>query len=88
MLRPAALVSASGGPIQGRVASRRFRGDHVLLVVDVADAPPLHVETRDGEWPARGDTIELEVRPGGAYVIPEAGAVPSAHEPASHARDG
>ena len=69
VLRPAALVPASDGPIRGRVAARRFRGDHVLLLVEVAGAPTLHVEAREGDLPAVGDDITLALRPGGAHVI-------------------
>jgi thiamine transport system ATP-binding protein len=77
VLRPAALVPAAEGPIEGRVVARRFRGDHVLLVVGVDGAPPLHVEAREGELPAPGDEIRLVLRPAGAHVIDEVSALPS-----------
>ena len=69
VLRPAALVPAADGPIRGRVEARRFRGDHVLLMVGVAGAPTLQVEAREGELPAVGADIALVLRPGGAHVI-------------------
>ena len=72
VLRPAALVATSDGPIRGRVSARRFRGDHVLLLIAVGDAPALHVEAREGELPAVGDEIALSLRRGGAHII-EAG---------------
>ncbi len=71
VLRPAALVAVSDGPIRGCVAARRFRGDHVQLLVEVDGAPILHVEAREGELPAVGDHISLALRPGGAHVIAE-----------------
>jgi len=77
VLRPAGLVSASDGPIRGRVVSRRFRGDHVLFGVEVPRAPILHVEARDGDLPRVGDAIALVPIPGGVYVIDEASALPS-----------
>jgi thiamine transport system ATP-binding protein len=72
VLRPAALVAAAEAPIRGRVSARRFRGDHVLLIVDVAGAPPLHVEARDDRLPEVGQDVALAVRPGGAHVMPGA----------------
>ena len=69
VLRPAALVATADGPIRGRVSARRFRGDHVLLLIEVGDAPTLHVEAREGELPAVGDEIALSLRRGGAHVI-------------------
>ena len=69
VLRPAALVPVADGPIRGRVGARRFRGDHVLLIIEVEDAPALHVEAREGELPAVGQEITLALRPGGAHVI-------------------
>jgi thiamine transport system ATP-binding protein len=69
VLRPAALVPVADGPIRGEVVARRFRGDHVLLIVAVSDAPPLHVEARGAELPATGAAIALAVLPAGAHVI-------------------
>ena len=77
VLRPAGLVSAPDGPIRGRVVSRRFRGDHVLLGVEVPRAPILHVEARDGDLPCVGDAVALVPVPGGVHVIDEASALPS-----------
>lgn len=77
VLRPAALVVVADGPIHGRVGARRFRGDHLLLLVEVAGAPTLHVEAREGELPAVGDEVALEVRPGGAHVMVAGSALES-----------
>ena len=60
VLRPAGLVADPAGPIAGHVSARRFRGDHVLLVVDVPDAPRLHVEAREGELLAPGGAHPTE----------------------------
>jgi thiamine transport system ATP-binding protein len=77
VLRAPTLVGDPAGPIRGRVAARRFRGDHVLLLVDVPGAPTLHVEAREADLPAVGEEIGLSVQPGGAYVIRDASALPS-----------
>ena len=77
VLRPAALVPATEGPIRGRVSARRFRGDHVLILVEVEGAPTLHVEAREGELPVVGAEMVLALRPGGAHVI---GTLQSGHE--------
>jgi thiamine transport system ATP-binding protein len=77
VLRSAGLLVASEGPIRGRVSARRFRGDHVLLAVEVGDAPVLHVEAREGELPVVGDAIALQVAPAGIHVIAETRALPS-----------
>ncbi len=76
VLRPGSLVADAAGPIAGRVSARRFRGDHVLLLVEVPGAPLLHVEARDGELPAVGAAIRLAVLPGGAHVIAGQSALP------------
>jgi thiamine transport system ATP-binding protein len=75
VLRAAGLVVAADGPIRGRVAARRFRGDHVLLLVEVGDAPPLHVEARQGDLPEVGDQVTLEPLPAAIHVIDEAVAL-------------
>jgi thiamine transport system ATP-binding protein len=81
VLRPDGLVAVSDGPIRGRVASRRFRGDHLLVGVEVTGAPSLQVEVRGGELPAVGEDVSLAILPGGAHVIgmaPSAGGVAQA----------
>jgi thiamine transport system ATP-binding protein len=69
VLRASSLRPDPGGPISGVVTGRRFAGDHVLLRVQVADAPILHVEARWAELPAVGDHLVLGVEPGGLHVI-------------------
>jgi thiamine transport system ATP-binding protein len=69
VLRASGLVAAGEGPVRGRVTSRRFGGDHVLYSVAVPGAPILQVEARGGEWPAVGQSVVLQVLPGGAHVI-------------------
>ncbi len=71
VLRPAALTAEAGGPIRGTVTARRFRGDHVLLVVEVDGAPALYVEAREGDLPTLGEVVTLGVQAGGAHLIPE-----------------
>jgi thiamine transport system ATP-binding protein len=69
VIRPSALVTATDGPIRGRVSSRRFRGDHVLLVVETGAPRPLYVEAREGELPVPGDDIALRVLARGAWLM-------------------
>jgi thiamine transport system ATP-binding protein len=71
VLRPAALVPAVDGPLRGHVTARRFRGDHVLLLIGIEGAPDLHVEARGGDLPTVGEPIALALQAGGAHVIPE-----------------
>lgn len=52
VVRPSSLLPTAGGPIRGRVTRRRFRGDHVLLVVAVEDRPT----ALDGPAPKDGPT--------------------------------
>ena len=70
VLRPEALSVAAGGPISGMVTARRFRGDHVLITVAVADAPDLELELRGAPLPAVGDAVSLAVDPRGVILIP------------------
>ena len=72
VVRPAALVPSAEGPILGSVAHRRFRGDHVSLIIAIDGAPPLHVEAREGVLPAIGDAVALTVRAGGFHLIERA----------------
>jgi thiamine transport system ATP-binding protein len=68
VLSAAGVVAAPDGPIQGRVASRRFRGDHVVVEVEVEGAPALIVEVRDAGWPAVGETVRLGIVPRSAHL--------------------
>jgi thiamine transport system ATP-binding protein len=77
VLRSGGLVLSPVGPVTGTVAQRRFRGDHVLLGVEIAGAPTLEVEARDGALPAVGDAITLRVLPEAIHVIDDATALPS-----------
>ena len=78
VVRPAALVPSTDGPIRGRVAARRFRGDHVQLIVEVGSAPPLHVEAREAQLPTVGERVAFAVRPGGLHLIAGADGEPGA----------
>jgi len=80
VLRAACLVPVEDASeprptIAGTVSGRRFRGDHVLLIVDVPGAPPLHVEAREGSLPAVGEPIRLRVLDASAHVISGDGAL-------------
>jgi thiamine transport system ATP-binding protein len=79
VVRSSAIALASGGSIRGRVSSRRFGGDHVLLTIAVEreGAQPLFVEARGLSLPAVGDAVELDIEPAGVHVIRGARALPS-----------
>jgi thiamine transport system ATP-binding protein len=73
VLRPDAVRLARDGEpatIAGAVTARRFRGDHVLLTVSVADgAAPLEVEARGGALPAVGERVAVTVDPAGVVPV-------------------
>jgi thiamine transport system ATP-binding protein len=70
VLRPEALSLAEHGPIAGRVAARRFRGDHVRVVVTTDAGAPLELEVRDGRLPEVGSRQEIAVDGSRVNVIP------------------
>ena len=72
VVRPDALRLTADGVIAGVVISRRFRGDHVLLTVDVSPpgAPPLEVEARGAALPDPGDAVRVAVDPDGVVRLP------------------
>ncbi len=80
VLKSGGLLPSPTGPIEGRVSSRRFRGDHILLGVDVPDAPRLHIEARDGVLRQVGEVIRLSLAAGAIHIIDEASALLSAHD--------
>jgi thiamine transport system ATP-binding protein len=75
VLRPDAVRLARDGEpatIRGTVTARRFRGDHMLLTVSVADGtPPLEVEARGGASPAVGERVAVTVDPAGVVPVRE-----------------
>ena len=69
VLRPDALRLDPTGPIGGTVTARRFRGDHVLLVVTPDGMPPLEVEARGGGLPATGERVRVTIDPAGIVLL-------------------
>jgi thiamine transport system ATP-binding protein len=69
VLRPAALSLAGSGPITGVVAARRFRGDHVRVVVATDAGEPLELEVRDGSLPDVGERVSVAVDPASVNVL-------------------
>jgi thiamine transport system ATP-binding protein len=73
VLRPDAVRlarDAEPATITGVVAARRFRGDHVLLTVSVAEeAPLLEVEARGGPLPAVGEQVAVTVDAAGVVPV-------------------
>jgi thiamine transport system ATP-binding protein len=60
VLRPEALTLAGTG-IGGAVEARRFRGDHVRVVVATDAGAPLELEVRDGRLPEVGERVSIAV---------------------------
>lgn len=63
VLRPEALGLGADGPIRGAVEARRFRGDHVRVVVATDAGAPLELEVRDGRLPEVGEPVAVAVDP-------------------------
>jgi thiamine transport system ATP-binding protein len=69
VLRPEALTLGDGG-IGGVVDARRFRGDHVRVVVATEAGAPLELEVRDGRLPEVGERVSVAVDPTRSNVLP------------------
>lgn len=61
VLRPEALSLAADGPIAGTVEARRFRGDHVRVMVATQAGTPIELEVRDGRLPELGARVTVAV---------------------------
>jgi thiamine transport system ATP-binding protein len=61
VLRPEALHIAANGPIRGRVAARRFHGDHVRVELLTPSGAELELEVRGGELPEIGAEVRVTV---------------------------
>ena len=69
VLRPNAAALTADGELAATVTSRRFRGDHVVLVLDIAGAP-LEIQARDAHIPRVGDAVSVSIDPRGVLVLP------------------
>jgi thiamine transport system ATP-binding protein len=70
VLRPEALSLSPNGPITGKVAARRFQGDHVRVIVSTApNQTPLELEVRGGALPELGQEVRVAVDPGRVNVL-------------------
>jgi thiamine transport system ATP-binding protein len=70
VLRPGSLSLATTGHIGGVVSSRRFQGDHVLVVVDTDAGGALELEVRDGMPPDPRTRVTVEVDASKVDVLP------------------
>jgi thiamine transport system ATP-binding protein len=61
VLRPEALSLSSDGAIQGKVAARRFHGDHVRVEVLTKPGVELELEVRGGALPEIGADVHMAV---------------------------
>jgi thiamine transport system ATP-binding protein len=71
VLRPEALSLAAGG-LAGVVEARRFRGDHVRVVIATDAGAGLELEVRDGRLPEVGERVAVAVDGERLNVIPAA----------------
>jgi thiamine transport system ATP-binding protein len=70
VLRPDALAVAERGAISGVVAARRFRGDHVRVVLSTDAGADLELEVRDEPLPEVGERVAVAVDPTRIGVLP------------------
>ena len=59
--RPDGFRPAEGGPIEGTVIGRTYRGDHFLVKLETTGGPALEVVARWEPVPARGDRLRLSI---------------------------
>jgi thiamine transport system ATP-binding protein len=69
VLRPEALALEESG-LPGRVEARRFRGDHVRLVLAMDAGAALELEVRDDRLPEVGDRVAVSVDATRVNVLP------------------
>jgi thiamine transport system ATP-binding protein len=70
VLRPDALTLDPSGSITGVVEARRFRGDHVRVVVTTGTDAALELEVRSEPLPETGDRVAVVVDPARVTVLP------------------
>jgi thiamine transport system ATP-binding protein len=70
VVRPEAFTPADDGPVQGRVESRTFRGDHFLLQIRPTEGPTFDAAARWDAIPELGDWVRLAVDPDQQVVLP------------------
>lgn len=70
LVRPEGIRPANTGGLLGRVAARTFRGEHVLLRVEFADAPPLEVRADWPDPPQVGQELRLAIEPSAVQLLP------------------
>jgi thiamine transport system ATP-binding protein len=70
VLRPSSLSLAAEGQVSGAVASRRFQGDHVLVVVDTDAGGALELEVREGLPPDPGTRVTVAIDASRVDVLP------------------
>ena len=70
VLRPDALALGEGAGLAGSVEARRFRGDHVRLVLSMDAGAPLELEVRDDRLPEVADRVSVSVDPARVNVLP------------------
>jgi thiamine transport system ATP-binding protein len=70
VLRPDALSVAEHGALGGVVTARRFRGDHVRVIVATDGGADLELEVRDEPLPEVGARVAIAVDPTRISVLP------------------
>ena len=76
VLRPGAAALNPDGSLHATVSARRFRGDHVVLLLDIGGAP-LEIEARGTSIPRPGDGVRVSIDPAGALILPPEDRAPA-----------
>jgi thiamine transport system ATP-binding protein len=70
LVRPEGIRRDPRGPLTGRVTARSFRGERVLLRIELDGAPSLEASADWLDPPAVGDEVRLSVDPASVLLLP------------------
>ncbi|HUG49006.1 MAG TPA: ABC transporter ATP-binding protein [Candidatus Limnocylindria bacterium] len=78
LVRPEGVQLSAEGPLRGKIVARTFRGERVLLRVELPAAPALEVLADWLDAPAVGQQVSLVIEPSAVQLVPVRAAPPSA----------
>ena len=70
LVRPEGIRPQPNGRLAGRVTARTFRGERVLLRLELEQAPPLEMLVDWAEAPQLGETVRLSIDPHAVELLP------------------
>jgi thiamine transport system ATP-binding protein len=70
LVRPNGVELDEAGPLKATVRARTFRGDHVALLLDPAQGPPLEATCRLPDAPEPGAVVRLRIDPAEVVALP------------------